>query len=301
MVGDDPQGDILLEIVVVGDPGDLADMLHNVLDGIHLKEVIHPLHDTGQSLQAHTGIDVGVGHGGVGAVSVGIELAEYQVPDLHKPVTVAAHMAIGLAAALVGAPVKVDLGAGAAGTGADLPEIVLPAEPDHVAGVDAHLLHPDIPGLVVAFKDGDIKLLGGDLELLCQKLPGPGSGLVLKVVPEGEVAQHLKVGAVAGGLAHVLDIRGADALLAGGDPLVGGGSQSQEEFLHGGHTGVNEQQAGVIPGDQGVRGQPGVSLSLKEAEEVLPEIVQSCPFHSFLSRFLSYWIVFLSKTAFQSR
>ena len=41
-------------------------------------------------------------------------------------------------------------------------------------------------------------------------------GLVLEVIAEGEVAQHLEEGAVAGGLADVLDIAGADALLAGG-------------------------------------------------------------------------------------
>ena len=42
---------------------------------------------------------------------------------------------------------------------------------------------------------------------------------MLKIIAEGEVAQHFKESAVARGLAHALDIRGTDALLAGGDPL----------------------------------------------------------------------------------
>ncbi len=285
MVGDNPQGDVLLVVLVVLHPGDAADVLHDVLDGVHLEEVIHPLHDAGQPLQAHAGINVGVGHGGVVPRPVGIELTEHQVPNLHEPVAVAPHVAVRAAAALIRPPVKIDFGAGAAGTGANLPEVVLPAEADHVAGVDAHLLHPNIPGLVVAFKDGDIELFGGYGQFLCQELPGPGGGLVLKVIPEGEVPQHLEIGAVAGGFAHVFNIRGADALLAGGHPLVGGGGQTQEKLLHGGHAGVDEQQAGVVLGHQGVGGQPGVELPFKEAEEMLPEVVKSCPFHCFCTRF----------------
>ncbi len=36
--------------------------------------------------------------------------------------------------------------------------------------------------------------------------PSPGDGLFLEVIAEGEVAQHLKEGAVAGGVADVLDV-----------------------------------------------------------------------------------------------
>ena len=41
--------------------------------------------------------------------------------------------------------------------------------------------------------------------------------LGLKVVAEGEVSEHLEKRAVAGRLSDVLDIAGADALLAGAD------------------------------------------------------------------------------------
>ena len=43
MVGDHPQGDICLGILVVLNPCNLGNMFHDVLDRIHLKEVIHTL------------------------------------------------------------------------------------------------------------------------------------------------------------------------------------------------------------------------------------------------------------------
>ena len=33
-------------------------MLHDILDGIHLKEVVHALHHAGQTLQSHAGVDI---------------------------------------------------------------------------------------------------------------------------------------------------------------------------------------------------------------------------------------------------
>ena len=102
---------------------------------------------------------------------------------------------------------------------------------------------------------------------------------MLEVVAEGEVAQHLKVGAVAGGLAHALDVRGADALLAGGDPGVGRGGLTQEVLFQRGHAGVDQQEAVVPLGDQVGAGQPGVALSFKEGEEAFPELIEAGPFH----------------------
>ena len=53
---------------------------------------------------------------GVMVVAIVVELGEHHVPDLHVPVAVAANGAAGLAAAVLLAPVIVDLGAGAAGS-----------------------------------------------------------------------------------------------------------------------------------------------------------------------------------------
>ena len=50
VVGDDPEGDVAAIALTVGDPCDLGDLLHDVLNGVYLKEVLHALHDAGQTL-----------------------------------------------------------------------------------------------------------------------------------------------------------------------------------------------------------------------------------------------------------
>ncbi len=221
VVGDDPEGDVAAIALTVGDPCDLGDLLHDVLNGVYLKEVLHTLHDAGQTLQAHAGIDVRLGHPLIVAVPVRIKLGENKIPELDIPVAVAAGPAGGAAAAVLLAPVEIDLGAGTAGAGAVLPEVVLLAQADDAGRIHAYLFRPDVEGFVVVLIDGDPQLVNGQLQDFGDVLPGPGGGFVLEVIAEGEIPEHLKVGAVAGGLTDPLDVGGADALLAGGDPGVG--------------------------------------------------------------------------------
>ena len=104
---------------------------------------------------------------------------------------------------------------------------------------------------------------------------------MLEIVAEGEVAQHLEVGAVAGGLADVLDIAGADALLAGGHTMAGRLFLSQEPLFHGGHAAVDQQQAGVVLGYQGEAVQTQMSLAFKEAQVLFAQFIQTGPLHMF--------------------
>ena len=101
---------------------------------------------------------------------------------------------------------------------------------------------------------------------------------MLEVVAEGEVAQHLKIGAVAGGVADVVDIAGTDALLAGAHPMAGGLLLSGKPGLHRRHTGVDEQQGRIVLGDQGKAWQAEMPLALKELQEHLPELIDSILF-----------------------
>ena len=98
---------------------------------------------------------------------------------------------------------------------------------------------------------------------------------MLEVVSEGEIAQHLKVGAVAGGFADVLDVAGADALLAGADTVAGRLLFAGEVGLHGGHAGVDEQQGRIVLGDQGKAGQTQVVLALEEFQKHFAQLVQA--------------------------
>ena len=140
MVGDHADRDVLFLVLLVGDAGDFADLLHNVLDGIDLKEVIDALHDAGKALQTHAGINILVLQRGVATLTVGIELGKYKVPELDIAVAIAADMTVGTPAALFGSAVKIDLGAGPTGTGADLPEVILLAQTNHMIGGNARRL-----------------------------------------------------------------------------------------------------------------------------------------------------------------
>ncbi|MPM93392.1 hypothetical protein SDC9_140529 [bioreactor metagenome] len=80
---------------------------------------------------------------------------------------------------------------------------------------------------------------------------------------------------MAGGLADVLNVAGADALLAGANPVAGRLLLPGEPGFHGGHAAVNQKKACVVVGNQGKAGQAQMALALKVAQEHLPKLVQS--------------------------
>ena len=276
MVGDDAQGHVGLMTVAIVRAGDLADLVGDVHDGVDIEQRVHTLADDGQTLQAHTGIDVLLNEVGVVAVAVIVKLGKDVVPDLHIAVAVASGRTVRLAAAVFLTAVKIDLRAGAARAGAVLPEVILLTEAGDAALGDADLIAPDVERFVVLFIHRRIEPLGIEADPLRarQKLPRPCDGLVLEVVAEGEVAQHLEVGAVAGGLAHVLDVAGADALLTGADPAAGRLLLALEPRLHGGHAGVDEQDGLVVLRHQREAGQPQMAFGLEERQEHLPQLIE---------------------------
>ncbi len=286
VVGDDTKRHVLLMALAVERAGQVADLVGDVHHGVHVKEGVHVLADDGKALKPHAGVDVFLLELRVMPLAVVIELGEDVVPDLDIAVAVTAHGAPGLAAAILLAAVVVNLRAGAAGTRAVLPEVVLLAEAENLLGGDADLVMPDVPGLVVVHIHGGIEALrikphplGGS-----QKLPAPGDGLMLEVVAEGEVAQHLKIGAVAGGLADVLNVAGANALLAGADAVARRLLLALEIGLHRRHAGVDEQEACIPLGNQREARQTKMILCLKKAEKHLTQLVQSVFFHGFLQK-----------------
>ena len=296
VVRDDAEGHVVVVALAVVGAGDLADLVGDVHDGIHIEEGVHVLHHAGQALQTHAGVDVLLLELGVVVVAVVIELGEDVVPDLDIAVAVAAYGAAGLAAAVLHAAVIVDLRAGAAGTGAVLPEVILLAEAEDSVGGNADLLVPDVEGLVIVLIDGGVEAVLLQAHDLGQELPGPGDGFLLEVIAEGEVAQHLKESAVAVGVADVVDIAGADALLAGADTAAGGLLLALEPGLHGGHAGVDEEQGLVVLGDQGEAGQAQVAvLPLEVAEEHLPQLVETVVgmghggYSPLFVKFLCHW------------
>ena len=86
---------------------------------------------------------------------------------------------------------------------------------------------------------------------------------------------------MAGGDAHALDIRGTDALLAGGHTMTGRLLLCQEPLLHGSHTAVDQQQAGVVLGHQREAVQTQMALTFKKAQVLFAQFIQTGPLHKF--------------------
>src|SRR5205085_4735511 len=158
-----------------------------------------------------------------------------------------------LVAAEVGAPVVVELGARPARTRrSGLPEVVRAAEvddpivrhPDRVPALDGLLIRPE-PELLVAAEDRHPDALRIEPEVARGQLPGELDRLLLEVVAEGEVAQHLEEGQVSSRLPDLLDVRGSEALLAGREPRIRRWLLAAEIGLEGLHSSGGEQHRRV--------------------------------------------------------
>ena len=165
------------------------------------------------------------------------------------------------------------LRARAAGAGAVLPEIIRLAHSLNVRRIEADLLRPDVICLIVLLIDRHMDSLRRHADYLREEFPRPGDRLALEIIAEGEIAQHLKKGAVARGFAHILDIRRAHALLTGGHAAARRGDLSGKILLHWRHARIDEQKALIPLRDERKAWQPQMPLALKKAEILLPQVV----------------------------
>ena len=284
MVGDDTQGDIHLVALAVKCSGYLGHLVGDVHNGVDIKQRVNALAHDSKALKSHTGVDILLNKVGVVALAVVIKLAENIVPYLDVSVTVAADGAVGLAAAVLLATVIVYLRAGAARAGAVLPEVILLAEAEDALCGDTDLLVPDLPCLVVIDINGRVQSVGVYADPLGtgEELPAVCNSFLLEIIAEGEVSEHFKISAVSCGLTDILDITGADALLAGADTLAGRYGFALEIGLHGCHAGVYEQKTCVVMRYQREAGQTLVTLAFKKREEHLSKFVKSKCFHLYL-------------------
>ena len=164
-----------------------------------------------------------------------------------------------------------------------LPEVILLAEAEDAVLGDADHIAPDGEGLVicggrlVAREDGRIEAIRLKADPLGagQEFPCPGNGLLLEVIAEGEVAQHLKIRAVAGRMADVFNVAGADALLTGGDAVARGLFLAGEPRLHGSHTRVDQQDGFVVLRNERKARQTQMALRFKELQVHLAQLIES--------------------------
>src|SRR5699024_9763739 len=120
-------------------------------------------------------------------MSVIFELGKYVIPHFHVPVAVTAYCTGVLTAAVFLPAVIVDLGTRTARACAVLPEVIFFSKLVNALRCDADLVSPDGERLVILQIYGRIQTIRIQSHYLCEKLPGPGNGFLLKIIAEGEV------------------------------------------------------------------------------------------------------------------
>jgi hypothetical protein len=275
MVGDDPvRGGVVAHR---RDAGQLDAGGDQGAEQVDVEDVVDALQDRGDPLQPHAGVDRRLGQGRAHAVSGLIVLHEDQVPELDEPVAVLVGRA-GRAAGDVGAVVVEDLRTGTAGAGvAHRPHVVGVAH-DAVVG-NAGDLAPEDGGLLVAGVDGDPQPVLRQGEVAADQGPGQLDRALLEVVAEREVAEHLEEGAVAGGVADIVEVvvlaARAHALLRRGGPGRRRALRAGEDVLERDHPGVDEEQGGVAARHQRRGRDHRVVLAGEVAQEGATDLVQA--------------------------
>ena len=223
------------------------------------------------ALESGPGIDVLLGQGRLAAVLEALELHEDQVPDLEPAILVVRGALVGCGG--VGVHVVMQLGAGAAG--AILPGVPVVPLVGSVAKYavfrQTHIVPPDRVGVVVVREDGDGEPIGRHAHHLGGELPSPGDRLPLEVVADRKVAQHLEHCQMRG-VADLIDVGRAEALLHGGEPGVGRLRLAQEVGLEWNHAGAREEEGGIAWRDQRSTCHGLVSLVDEEVRECSPDL-----------------------------
>jgi hypothetical protein len=261
VVGDPPHPPAVVAGRLVPPAAHVGHGLHERPEDVDVEVGVHPLQHGAGPLQAHAGVDVAAGQRlqVVGRRADAVELREYEVPDLDV--------------AAVGHPVE-DLAArpadavGPLAGGARRPEVVVLAHPRDLRRQHADLVGPDAESLVVVLVDADRELLGGDVQPIPggEKLPGPVNRFPLEVVAEREVAEHLEERVVPRRAAHVVDIAGPQALLAGRGPGELELALPQEVILELVHARRREQHRRIPAGHEHVARAADAALRLEEGE-----------------------------------
>ena len=254
---------LVVELVVV-DPRQIRGRLDQRNDQIGFVVVGNLLQDLGHPLKAHAGVDVAVGQRREGALRVAVVLHEHQVVELDEAAVV---LEVDALIAQFGLEVVIDLRAGTARAGGTRgPEVVGLIHPDDPLGVHPHHIAPDLLGFVVLAKDADHQVFGADAKHRGAQLPSPLNRLLLEVVTEGEVPEHLEERVVPRRAPHVFDVVGANALLAAGRAGRRPGLLAEKDRLKRQHPGDGQQNRRVLR-HQGGTGHRLMAPLLVEVQE----------------------------------
>ena len=127
-----------------------------------------------------------------------------------------------------------------------LPEIVLFSKTEDPLRCDPYILVPDLPGFIVIQIDRRIEPVRLKADHICQKLPRPADGLLFKIIPKREIAEHLEKRPVPGSLSYIFNVACTNTFLARSDPLFRRNLLAGKIWLQRRHSRVDQQQTLII-------------------------------------------------------
>ena len=248
VVGDHPQGGVVLGVAPVGFAGEGRRAGENRLEEIGVVVRVDAGDHRRHPFQPGAGVDRRFRQRRQHAARGALVLHEDEVPDLEIAPAVGTLVPTHLRQ--IGPAIDVDLAARTAGTGLPhCPEVVLLAAAHDPTGREPRDLQPERRSLVVLLVDRSEEMGGREAPDPGDQLPGELDRLRLEVVAEGEVAEHLEEGVVARRRSDVLEVvvlaGYPQALLHRDGARVFGGRGAGEVVLELDHAGVGEEEGRV--------------------------------------------------------
>ena len=248
-----------------------------VPEGVGVVIVVHALHHRGDAFDPHSRIDARLGQVADDFIGFLRELHEHEVPDLDKAVAIFLGRTRRATPDMVAMIVE-DFRTRAAGAiRAHGPEIVLGRDTDDALVGETGELFPEIESFVVGMIDSDQQAILVEAPFLGQQCPSMQDGLLLEVIAEAEIAEHLEEGVVARGVADIVEIvvlaPGADAFLRTRRTRRGRGFEPRERVLERHHAGVDEHQRGIAERHQRRAGNFRMFVTGEIVEETAADVV----------------------------
>ncbi len=271
--------------VAVRDAGLGGDPLHDPPVPVGLVDRHDVLEDRSAALEPEPRVDVLLRKRRQRAVRVLLVGHEDEVPELEEPRAArAGRRAIGLAAAVLLAPVVVQLGVRAARSGpAHRPEVLggrqrhdpLDRHADPLPELDRDLVGTELE-LRIAGVHGHPDAVPVEPHVLPDELARELDRAFLEVLPEREVAEHLEERQVVAVEADLVDVGGPEGLLRCRQQRRRRRLEAEEVRHHRLHAGAREERRAVVGArDERRRRHAHVALRLEEREEALAQLVRS--------------------------
>jgi hypothetical protein len=254
MVGNNPHGYIFHGVLTVISPAHLGDIIDYREDQIRIIVALYLLNNACYPLKPHTGINAGLGERVKNTVGIAVKLHKDKIPEFQMAVAVTVGVAIRSAAAGARSLIYMYLAARSAGSGfPHLPEIILLAPPKDLFFAESDPA-PEIKSLVVVFIYGYEEFIRRQLQLFGEKVPSEADRLLLKIIPEREVAEHFKECMLAGSPPHIFKIvvfaARSDYLLAGCGTGIRALRFAQKGILKLVHPCVGKEKGRIVMGNQ---------------------------------------------------